>query len=529
MSSTVRTVRHLRVAASDPQAVRALLPRLEDALRCASLPDAGQRVLVVRKLALGRVPRQATPQQLSLLIEQRLASAGVQVVDGTAADAEQAQAASFASPLHARVVLVVRLLRRQSCTAWYWPLAVREFDCALNAAANVRRIAEAIAGWPEASVALPAWAGEVVAEVGAHRLVVAVGGALGAELEQAVVRRAEAGVAGAWRQRVAQPPLGAPTKQDLQTPSVSEPVLAASSRAAARDKAVPAQLTPPLAREASAARWRWGSAVRVTEGAVNADSGASADDQAAAVTQVPTSRESRRRPRAGEAALATAVQGATSSGEAHAQSPGMAQRAARGVTVLRKVRRVLLYREPTAFGGLLFLLPVLARLGLSQWLEGTDTAQAIAFARAVLRAALHRLQAASDDAMVAMLAPQGDDVESAAPIAAPAPATWRSDWLCPRTGGLALAAALEQADTRDAQLTLWLTAARRWLRLIEGIGLATLTLRQARLAVTATHADVHFALANTDIRVRRRGLDIDPGWLPWFGRVVAFHFEPEAA
>jgi len=24
--------------------------------------------------------------------------------------------------------------------------------------------------------------------------------------------------------------------------------------------------------------------------------------------------------------------------------------------------------------------------------------------------------------------------------------------------------------------------------------------------------------------VRRAGLDIDPGWLPWFGRVVAFQF-----
>jgi hypothetical protein len=24
--------------------------------------------------------------------------------------------------------------------------------------------------------------------------------------------------------------------------------------------------------------------------------------------------------------------------------------------------------------------------------------------------------------------------------------------------------------------------------------------------------------------VRRLGLDIDPGWLPWFGRVVAFHY-----
>jgi hypothetical protein len=48
--------------------------------------------------------------------------------------------------------------------------------------------------------------------------------------------------------------------------------------------------------------------------------------------------------------------------------------------------------------------------------------------------------------------------------------------------------------------------------------------RPARLAFTATHIDVRFPLAGADVRVRRAGLDIDPGWLAWFGRVVAFQF-----
>ena len=42
--------------------------------------------------------------------------------------------------------------------------------------------------------------------------------------------------------------------------------------------------------------------------------------------------------------------------------------------------------------------------------------------------------------------------------------------------------------------------------------------------LSATHADLHFGLADSDLRVRRLGLDIDPGWLPWFGRVVGFHY-----
>jgi hypothetical protein len=70
----------------------------------------------------------------------------------------------------------------------------------------------------------------------------------------------------------------------------------------------------------------------------------------------------------------------------------------------------------------------------------------------------------------------------------------------------------------------WLTACRRWLRRNAGIGVASLVRRPAALSLTATHADVFFQLGDADLRVRRAGLDLDPGWLPWFGRVVGFHY-----
>jgi hypothetical protein len=87
-----------------------------------------------------------------------------------------------------------------------------------------------------------------------------------------------------------------------------------------------------------------------------------------------------------------------------------------------------------------------------------------------------------------------------------------------------MARRLAEAPDAPAQAALWLDACRRWLRRIGGLGLASLVARPGRLALTATHADGFFALAQTDLRVRRLGLDIDPGWLPWFGRVVAFHY-----
>lgn len=48
---------------------------------------------------------------------------------------------------------------------------------------------------------------------------------------------------------------------------------------------------------------------------------------------------------------------------------------------------------------------------------------------------------------------------------------------------------------------------------------------RAHIYVTATHIDLVTPMENIVIAARRDGLDQDPGWLPWLGRVVSFHFE----
>ena len=48
--------------------------------------------------------------------------------------------------------------------------------------------------------------------------------------------------------------------------------------------------------------------------------------------------------------------------------------------------------------------------------------------------------------------------------------------------------------------------------------------RPARVLATASHLDVHMRLQDVALAVRRSGLDLDPGWLPWLGRVVTFHY-----
>ncbi len=49
--------------------------------------------------------------------------------------------------------------------------------------------------------------------------------------------------------------------------------------------------------------------------------------------------------------------------------------------------------------------------------------------------------------------------------------------------------------------------------------------QQARLRATETHLDLDLATDSVDLALRLSGLDLDPGWVPWLGRVVAFHYK----
>ena len=74
-------------------------------------------------------------------------------------------------------------------------------------------------------------------------------------------------------------------------------------------------------------------------------------------------------------------------------------------------------------------------------------------------------------------------------------------------------------------LIAWYSALRTWAHRYPRLTLKVLIHRPARLALTPTHLDLTFDLAQVDIRIRKTGLDLNPGWLPWFGKVVQFHYE----
>ncbi|MFB7051944.1 hypothetical protein ACWF95_07180 [Streptomyces vinaceus] len=53
---------------------------------------------------------------------------------------------------------------------------------------------------------------------------------------------------------------------------------------------------------------------------------------------------------------------------------------------------------------------------------------------------------------------------------------------------------------------------------------AAVARRPGRITAETGWIEVELALADTDLAVRRAGLDLDPGWLGWLGAVVRYRY-----
>ena len=149
-----RVVQHLRLRGGSESAVRHALPALEDAFRTASLPDAGARLICVRRLQLGPLAANASAQSVSLLIEKRFAEDDRTIVHAVAGGADDAQAVWFRDAFEAHEAAALKIAAGQPLDGWFWPLAIP----AITAAASderLRAIALAVGSMEEAPAALP--------------------------------------------------------------------------------------------------------------------------------------------------------------------------------------------------------------------------------------------------------------------------------------------------------------------------------------------------------------------------------------
>lgn len=486
MGAADRTIQHLHLRAPSAQAAVRAVHRLEDALRCASLPDAGERVLLVRRLHLGRLPEGLSSQSLSLLIEKRVAAVGGEWVHG----GDQARAAHrdsvfFTSRLQAAQAALRRRANGQSLDGWYWPLALPGVALQAEPANFLAQLVVSLCPQPGAPALLVALAIDAVEHGHAQWLRrqvgpalaqqwVALAGAQGFMPAPTLQPGACAGAPGWGSPGVPVEPIDNP-ETHAETDWLGALVRANACRSAG-PTAVSALLSAPIGSSFSA----WAP----PPGGPLPASDATAASESMALTVPETGR-------------ATPVP--------------VAHRAQAPASDMLSHRTSLDSAVVTQAGGLWFLLPQLERLGFADW-------QALHAERPVLALILRQ-------ALRSLRVPHGDPawawVDSLPCETNREPHRWSppSWWPVP-------AVHLHQdplaAFTSQAMARCWLIAVRRQLRHDGNLSLADLCRRPARLRWSRTHVDVAFARNAADVRVRRLGLDIDPGWVPWLGRVVVF-------
>ncbi len=176
--------------------------------------------------------------------------------------------------------------------------------------------------------------------------------------------------------------------------------------------------------------------------------------------------------------------------------------------------------EPTNAAGLFFLLNVLRQLGIVRTLECCRVLERSAFvARLLQRLADH----AGVDQSDAILLWVKEAISDASEVTDPDETLARipvTTSICPSNLTLAVQDAFENA----ALLRIWGVAVRRWCWRAAQVTVSEVANRPGRVSLSRADLDVTLPLDAVDIRIRRAGLDLDPGWLPWFGRVVRFHY-----
>ena len=163
---------------------------------------------------------------------------------------------------------------------------------------------------------------------------------------------------------------------------------------------------------------------------------------------------------------------------------------------------------PTRWGGLLFLLATADQAGIPREVLADD-----AFADRLLSWVLFHLGT--------LLVPAGQ-------AGVPDPAMFALAGLLPADRPAAPAPTGAQRSRLGEHARRWAHATATRLRPGGAddpfAAVARVAARDGIVAAAPGWCEIHLPLASVDIDVRRAGLDVDPGWVPWLGSVVMFRY-----
>jgi hypothetical protein len=449
MNPRLRRVEKLRLRSTDEALNRRGVILIEDALNTASLPDGdGARVLIIRKLSLGRIRATDAAASIAARIEAQCREVATFAVHAFSPDALDAPAVYFNDDVEPYTRLGIQIACELPVSAWFWPLAIPEWHPAMSRDESMRALltgAFASSGGPTAALAL-------VRALVRHHALGALASALRHQDGTSLLR------AFGWTAfGRAFPLLSTASDRPVDAPSETLESMALPWFTA-------------WGRNDHRSLWLACALYSIERPALSAH--ASLPSKAAA--WIVASRASTPDVAPVVAKPIEAMQGKASARQDDAITPsGSPSR-----------------RRFTERAGLFYMVPVMHRLGMAEWLEANPETASWSIPHRVLHAIAERLDTRPDDPVFEAL---GD---------------------------------LSEHIPTDVEHIIgdWVSRIRRFCRRTVGMGLHSAICRRGRLAVTETHINVLFDLDQLDICIRRNGLDLDPGWVPWFGRVVLFHY-----
>jgi len=437
---------------------------LAEALRLAALPGEDQgRVYFFRSVSFGKLPAHAGRKVWLDRIQLVLTHWATCATHGASSQAAVAGAVYFRHRQEALELLLLRLLRRESTGEWYWPL-VDGTSPGMNGAERIARLVDTLrespGGWVAAANAIFA----VLAIVDAVSLLAL----LPAPRVQTWLRE-----------------LG-------------------STEAAGAPLAIPPETTAPVLRAvewfgAGAPQTLWLASLAVAMAAPATLPARSAVARGRAVLR-----------QLGQRAPATLkpIPETTPPPTAEAEPPDtqavspLSEISAAAISAPRPAATLAPTLEAslpapgefTAYAGFYFLLNVLERLGIGR---SPALADAGFVPELMERLAGYAGLPLTASRLLSKLGPVGT------------------------RGPQSL-----QETSRDCprEIRVFLVGVRRWCWRSARLTLREVVTRPGVVCWTRTDLDILMPLDSTDARIRRVGLDLDPGWVPWFGRVVHFHY-----
>jgi hypothetical protein len=524
-----RRVGRLHIRARSEQDARQAAVLFADALNTASLPGVErERLIVIRRLALGRIAVRGSATSVALQLEQAARDAATEAVsiESTAADA--ANAVVFEDRAHALAALSRALGGGGRSDQWFWPLVVPGWSPTEARSASWVRLMDAAHGRPDAPVLAATvlegalrygdgdeLLGAVAPGAGVRWLRLEgwsdIAPAKGARPWRPTSRRS-ARMVGQWS--------AAWGGSDDRTIWLATLLTCMERPASIADPDLPARVAFAMTRV----------------------------DIATLATSIP---ENAKPSAAGRPASSDRRHADNSHGSHHPGTPDRrspepplarsAHAEARGEIVetwdrdRNEPATELAERHPspdiqsyheraihggegffTYFAGIYFVLPVLERLHFPSFLAAYPELVDDDFARRLLWFIAQRAGLPPTDPLAHVFEGQcGTQLDVDAYIS--------DEWVVPAPVQEMLAAPRPRTSLSSPAL-VWLTAVRRWCRRRARIGVSTLIRRPGRINLSRTYIETSFALSNLDLSVRRAALDVDPGWVPWMGRVVQFRY-----